>query len=153
MVSSIGEQVLPLWVEQNVIAERRKALQAATEALIDKVRPPERYIETTVESTIVELPSPTVVTFDWKDVRKLNDADFVRHCYNRLLGRAPDEIGFSSWMVALGSGSPREELLFGIENSDEFRALNKNLVIQKRLAVSHKVRNFWIVKAILGRWG
>ena len=55
--------------------------------------------------------------------QNLSDEEFVRRAYRTILGREPEEPGYSSWITYLRQGHSRRELLDGFIYSAEFNRL------------------------------
>lgn len=55
--------------------------------------------------------------------QNLSDEEFVRRAYRTILGREPEEPGYSSWIAYLRQGHSRRELLDGFIYSAEFNRL------------------------------
>ena len=52
---------------------------------------------------------------------EMEDSEFVAFCYERLLGRSPDSEGESVWLQNLRDGLPREQFIFALLDSAEYR--------------------------------
>jgi hypothetical protein len=50
----------------------------------------------------------------------LSDPDFVTLTYKNVLGRAPDQAGYSAWTGALAGGMTRAQMVVGFSESPEF---------------------------------
>ncbi len=51
----------------------------------------------------------------------LSNRDFVKLVYVNVLGREPDENGYSYWVGVLDRGTPRGEVMVGFSESSEFK--------------------------------
>jgi len=49
-----------------------------------------------------------------------SNEEYVKDMYMSYLGRTPDEAGYKYWVNALNNGTPREEIINGFQNSNEF---------------------------------
>ena len=57
----------------------------------------------------------------------MSDRAFITHCYESLLGRAPDEAGLSHYLERLAQGMARESLEEILRASEEYRDRQKRL--------------------------
>lgn len=52
----------------------------------------------------------------------INDTQFLTLLYQNVLNRAPDQVGLDGWLIRMGSGTERKEVLFGFSESTENKA-------------------------------
>ena len=62
--------------------------------------------------------------------RNTSNAEYLNILYSAFFDRAPDATGFNAWLVALNSGTSRQEVLNGFLGSQEFANLAQQYGIQ-----------------------
>ncbi len=72
--------------------------------------------------------------FSGEDIVNNNIADFVKRCYNIILGRGVDETGLQGWGIALATGqSTAAQIINSLTESDEFKqkGLSKGEIVDR----------------------
>jgi glycosyltransferase involved in cell wall biosynthesis len=99
------------------------------ESIIDKMDLPDR-------SKTWDAPPNVKFVAPSRSPQGLSDPEFIYWCYINILGRKPEEKGFSDWMNSLKNGTPRDK----IENFFRSEIDMSNAFEQKRWNTSMALR-------------
>lgn len=122
-------------------------LRAALQA--DVLRSQIQTISNQSSENLDVIPKTSIV-FDLDTLLKLEDRAFVESAYQSILKRLPDTDGLNSHLTQLRNGTPKIDILLGLQNSLEGQATGKvldglNLAASrsKYPSLSKKVRSFF----------